>query len=347
MDFREGLRPFIGLDGTFLKRKVKGQLLLVVALDANDQAYPIAWATSSYEEDFKDQLKSIGELSKEVVELLLKYPPQACCRAYFDTLCKNQKVENNFTESVNAWLVEATQKPIIKMLEEIRIKLMNQLREREEVMRSWENDFSPHSLKLYNEYLKIANTSCYVDNNGDNKSEIREGTNKHTVNMVVKKCTCRGWDLTGISCPHAIKSLQYKKLELVNEINWWYNKEAYLLTYKYKLQSVRGEKFWKVDPSQAMEPPELVKMARPKIKRTRQKDEAIKRQGECANSRKWRVMTCTNYGEANHNARGCEKLSMAKGARKNARHLVDEDDSVGQQSEEEIHLTAPQSSQAS
>lgn len=44
MDFREELRPFIGLDSTFLKGKVKGQLLLAVAIDANNQAYPVAWA---------------------------------------------------------------------------------------------------------------------------------------------------------------------------------------------------------------------------------------------------------------------------------------------------------------
>ncbi|XP_075112533.1 uncharacterized protein LOC107802516 [Nicotiana tabacum] len=214
-----------------------------------DEFKKLLWwsAWSSYEEDFKDQLKSIGELSKEADESLLMYPPRAWCRAYFDTMCKNQKVENNFTESVNAWLVEA----------------------------------SPHSLKIYNEYFKIGTTSCYVDINGDNGYEVREGTDKYTVNMVFKKCTCRGWDLTGIPCPHEIKALQLKRLEPMNEINWWYSKEAYLLTNKYKLQLVRGEKFWELDPSQTMEPPEFVKMAgRPKIKRTRQKDEAIKRQGE-------------------------------------------------------------------
>ncbi|OIT19532.1 hypothetical protein A4A49_63492, partial [Nicotiana attenuata] len=43
MGFREGLRPFMGLDGIFLKGKGKGHLLLVVTLDANDLAYSIAW----------------------------------------------------------------------------------------------------------------------------------------------------------------------------------------------------------------------------------------------------------------------------------------------------------------
>ncbi|KAJ8559332.1 hypothetical protein K7X08_003390 [Anisodus acutangulus] len=40
----------------------------------------------------------------------------------------------------------------------------------------------------------------------------------------------------------------------------------------------RGDKFWKIDPSQAMEPPQIVKLAsRPKVKRNRAKDEAINR----------------------------------------------------------------------
>lgn len=90
-----------------------------------------------------------------------------------------------------------------------------------------------------------------------------------------------------------------------------------MLTCMYKLQPVRGEKFWKVDSSQEMEQPELVNMARrPKIKRTRQNDEATKSQGEWVASRKGRVMTCTNCGELNHNAKGCEKTPIKKGKAK-------------------------------
>uniref|UniRef100_M1BE54 Dolichol phosphate-mannose biosynthesis regulatory protein n=1 Tax=Solanum tuberosum TaxID=4113 RepID=M1BE54_SOLTU len=58
-----------------------------------------------------------------------------------------------------------------------------------------------------------------------------------------------------------------------------------------------------------MEPPEFVKLAsRPKTKRVRQKDEALKRQGEWAVSRKGRIMTCSNCGKPNHNVRGCDKV---------------------------------------
>lgn len=74
-----------------------------------DEFKKLLWWCSwcSYEEDFKDHLKSIDEMDKEAVKALLKYPPQTWCEVYFDTVCKNQRVDNNFTETVNAWILEA------------------------------------------------------------------------------------------------------------------------------------------------------------------------------------------------------------------------------------------------
>ncbi|MCD9643219.1 hypothetical protein HAX54_030479 [Datura stramonium] len=98
----------------------------------------------------------ISSLEKKYAEYLLKYPPQAWCRAYFETVCQNYGVKNNFTESVNSWILEVRGKPIIKMLEEIRIKVMNQLREKEDEMRFWATQFSPKRMQLFTEYMKIA-----------------------------------------------------------------------------------------------------------------------------------------------------------------------------------------------
>jgi len=42
--WKEGLRPFIGLDGTFLKGQCKGQLLVAMAQDCDNSFYPLAWA---------------------------------------------------------------------------------------------------------------------------------------------------------------------------------------------------------------------------------------------------------------------------------------------------------------
>ncbi|XP_075092524.1 uncharacterized protein LOC107822141 [Nicotiana tabacum] len=155
--FKSGLRPFIGLDGTFLKGKAKGHLQASLDLKMGEgitlmsdmQRKQIGvrdgalvsskncfgGVITTYEEDFKDQIKNMGQVDdvrKEAVEDLLKYPPKCWSRAFFDIVCKNQSVDNNLTESFNAWILQARHKPIIKMLEDIRIKVMNMITEHED-----------------------------------------------------------------------------------------------------------------------------------------------------------------------------------------------------------------------
>jgi len=95
-------------------------------------------------------------------------------------------VDNNFTESFNSWILEARGKPILKMLEDIRIKIINRLREKEEDASKWTTDYSPKCMKLFTAYMRIAQL-CSVDFNGDLGYEVSEGEDRHTVNLVEKK----------------------------------------------------------------------------------------------------------------------------------------------------------------
>ena len=47
--WKESCRPLIGLDGCFLKERIKGQLLVALGRDANNAIYPIAWAVVKVE----------------------------------------------------------------------------------------------------------------------------------------------------------------------------------------------------------------------------------------------------------------------------------------------------------
>nr|XP_018624566.1 uncharacterized protein LOC108944226 [Nicotiana tomentosiformis] len=126
------------------------------------------------------------------------------------------------------------------------------------------------------------------------------------LNLELKKCTYRTWNLTGIPCPHAIKALMHNKPDPLSEVHWWYSSEAYMLAYMHKLQPIRGEQFCKIEPEQAMEPPEVHKMvSRPKVKRKREKDEARKREGVWSTSIKGLIMTCGFCGTTGRNRRKC------------------------------------------
>ncbi|KAH0759760.1 hypothetical protein KY290_023253 [Solanum tuberosum] len=231
--WRAGLRPFIGLDGTFLKGKFKGILLVALEQDSMKHFYPLSWAVvdretirtckwfiellrnslgladgegltlmsdmqkgligavgdllpkaqhrwcarpieanwsrswsgvqmkkmfwwsawSTYEEEFNDQLKSMGSLSKQVAKDLLWYPPQHWYKAFFDTVMK-----------------------ILKQLEEEG--------------KWWTEEYCPYSMDLYHDFRMIAQ-SCQVIANGDLGYEVAEGIDRHVVNLATKKCTCR------------------------------------------------------------------------------------------------------------------------------------------------------------
>ncbi|KAK9038834.1 hypothetical protein V6N11_023682 [Hibiscus sabdariffa] len=42
--WKEGCRPFIGVDGCFLKTATQGELLVAIGRDGNNQMFPVAWA---------------------------------------------------------------------------------------------------------------------------------------------------------------------------------------------------------------------------------------------------------------------------------------------------------------
>nr|XP_016455497.1 PREDICTED: uncharacterized protein LOC107779558 [Nicotiana tabacum] len=168
-----------------------------------------AWST--YEEEFKDHLNTMGDINENAAKDLIWYPPQNWCRSYFDTTCKNYMV-------------------------------MTMLKDREEERRIWRGEFSPYAMELLNDFTQNAQ-GCEVVFNGDNGYEVVEGAHRHTVNLLLKKCTCRTWDLSGIPCPHAIKALDNNKEDPLSEVHWWYSKKAYMLVYMHKLQPVRGDKF--------------------------------------------------------------------------------------------------------
>ena len=83
------------------------------------------------------------------------------------------------------------EKSIIKMLEEIRLKVMNMLVRNEKIGRKWQNDSSRSTMKLYNGYRLMA-TNCTIEFNRDYGYEVKYGdTDTHILNLELKKCTCR------------------------------------------------------------------------------------------------------------------------------------------------------------
>ena len=180
-----------------------------------------AWST--FDEEFKDNLKKLGELSKSAAEDLMKYPPHAWCRAYFSSRSMSVVVDNNMAECFNSWVLAARHKPIISMLEDIRLQCMKRIAHNKKLVEKWPSEWSPSCMAMYQDN-NAASAICQVVFNGENGFEIGEGDDKHTVFLDKKLCTCREWDLTGVPCAHAIRALHHLKNDPKLFISHWYSK---------------------------------------------------------------------------------------------------------------------------
>ncbi|CAL2270220.1 unnamed protein product [Prunus armeniaca] len=73
-------------------------------------------------------------------------PPRHWSRSHFNITLKCPILLNNLCESFNFWIMSARYKPIISMMEEIRVKLMRRIQMRRDLMMRWERAICPRPL---------------------------------------------------------------------------------------------------------------------------------------------------------------------------------------------------------
>ncbi|KAG8491867.1 hypothetical protein CXB51_015227 [Gossypium anomalum] len=130
----------------------------------------------------------MGETS---TDQLLEIHLHHWAKSYFKGTCKCDVVNNNMAEAFNAWILDARCKPIITMLEEIRVMLVKNA---------------------------TTSTKCMLAWNGDGGCEVIYENNQHTVYLKELKCTCKEWELTRIPRCHVVCAMYHD----------WKNPEAYV-----------------------------------------------------------------------------------------------------------------------
>ena len=111
-------------------------------------------AKSTFEAEMKNNIETMRKLGQEGLDNLLWYNLNTWCKKYFEEYRKCDVVDNNMTESFNAWIVSARYKTIITMFEEIRVKMMKRIGDLREFSNTWITDISPMSLKILQENIQ-------------------------------------------------------------------------------------------------------------------------------------------------------------------------------------------------
>ncbi|XP_019157038.1 PREDICTED: uncharacterized protein LOC109153610 [Ipomoea nil] len=215
--FVEGCRKVIELDGCFLKGMLKGEILTAVGRDRNNQMYPIAWAVVEIENNsswrwFLDLLKGdLGMwdttdwtimsdqqkgLSTIIAELFPGIEHRNCARhvhanwskshrgkvmkKLFWTEVKCDIVDKNLSEAFNNTLLKARSKPIVSMLEDIRVGVMKRIAAKKYLVEKWNGQFGSFIMKKLNDNI-VESVGWEVDFNGDDGYEIKKGKHQYKI----------------------------------------------------------------------------------------------------------------------------------------------------------------------
>ncbi|PHU21992.1 hypothetical protein BC332_07099 [Capsicum chinense] len=133
---------------------------------------------------------------------------------------------------------------------------MNQIRD---FCEKWITDVSPMAMEVLAENAEYA-SKCEVRFNGDMGFEIGDPPYSHVVNMKRKQCSCRSWQLKGISCAHAIAAMYYTGWNVESYVDHWYQRETYLKAYEKYIQPMTNINMWPRSTRPLIEPPEITPM---------------------------------------------------------------------------------------
>ena len=164
-------------------------------LELKDALWRCAAATTVRE--FERCMQYIRDLDEKAYEYLAKIAPAQWTRSHFTPRALTDCLVNNLSESFNAMILKSRDKPILAMLEWIRVRLMTRLYTKKEGIQKYAGKLCP-SIQDRLEKLKVESKPFSATPAGSFLYEVGSQYERHVVDLVKKTCSCRSWDLNGI-----------------------------------------------------------------------------------------------------------------------------------------------------
>lgn len=270
-------------------------------------------AKSNTPEEFESVMQEIKKINRGAHDWLRRHDPKIWCRGFFSFFSKTDSVDNNLCECFNGTIIDARYKPIIQMLEDIRIGVNERMEKRRSIIDKWKGEFCPRIIDRLD--TNIANNRGFCTHpHGNGKFEVRMGMTGYVVNTNTRSCTCRMWELNGIPCVHSISCIYWLRDDPKNYIDDYLRIEKCKLAYQESLSPLNGKNMWPKDDSDPILPPTKRRMpGRPKKARRKGVNEESKESsGSVRISGSGRDMNCTNCHQAGHNRRSCKNPTVPK-----------------------------------
>ncbi|GJX06988.1 agenet domain-containing protein [Tanacetum coccineum] len=164
-----------------------------------------------------DQIKL---LDANAYDYLIQRNPNSWSRVFFEMDRRCATFENRISESFNRAILGPRIKPIITMLEEIRLYIMQRLVAMNKLAFSLDDTITP-SIRKRLEILKEKQREWIVYPSEFQELEVRKGDQSYGVSLQHKVCQCRMWELSGIPCVHAVAAYMYVGTDLDACVSHW------------------------------------------------------------------------------------------------------------------------------
>ncbi|KAI4301943.1 hypothetical protein L6164_035174 [Bauhinia variegata] len=243
--------------------------------------------------EFEAKILEIEEISQDAAYWIRRIPPRLWATAYFEGQ-RFGHLTANIVDTFNNWISEASGLPIIQMMERIRRQLMTWFNERRETSMQWTSILVPSAERRVAEALERARTYQVLRANEAEFEVIsHEGTN--IVDIRNRCCLCRGWQLYGLPCAHAVAALLSCRQNVHRFTESCFTVATYRKTYSQTIHPIPDKSLWKelsegdpnaskaivqvtINPPKSLRPP-----GRPRKKRVRAEDRGrVKRVVHCS-----------------------------------------------------------------
>ncbi|CAN6981444.1 unnamed protein product [Brassica oleracea var. botrytis] len=245
--------------------------------------------------EFEAKILEVEEASQDAAYWIRRIPPRLWATAYFEGQ-RFGHLTANIVESLNSWIAEASGLPIIQMMECIRRQLMTWFNERRETSMQWTSILVPSAERRVAEALELARTYQVLRAN-EAKFEVISHEGNNIVDIRNRCCLCRGWQLYGLPCAHAVAALLSCRQNVHRFTESCFTVATYRKTYSQTIHPIPDKSLWRemseggdpsvgkggvegvvINPPKSLRPP-----GRPRKRRARAEDRGrVKRVVHCS-----------------------------------------------------------------
>ncbi|XP_075645374.1 uncharacterized protein LOC142616396 [Castanea sativa] len=198
-------------------------------MELKDALWRCARATTIKE--FETRMQELKDLNIKAWEYLADINPAQWSKSHFSSRTLCDCLANNLSEPFNSMILEARDKPILAMLEWIRVRLMTKLYKKMKHIEKYTRNVCPNIQdkleKLKHESIPFCATPL-----DRFMYEVDNGHERHVVDLTRRTCSCRIWDLIRLPCKHGISAIVKNLKKVEDYVHPCYLREAYVKTYK-------------------------------------------------------------------------------------------------------------------